>query len=89
MASLPLAGLVSTTLVGVFGPAAAWAVLLVRGVTSDRKSVGDAVDRLVPDWGAGRTIRILLLVSMSPSRRPLSRWCRLSEEVDDGWLLLK
>lgn len=88
MASFPLSGLVSITLEGVFGPAAAWTALLVRGVTNDLKvMVGDEVDRLVSDWGAGRTIRILLLVSTSPSLRPLSRWCLLSEEVDDGGLL--
>lgn len=68
MASLPLSGLVSTILVGVFGPLVA---LLVRGATSDRRvSVGEGeVDRFV----SGNTIRILLLVSMSPSRRPRSR----------------
>lgn len=68
MASLPLSGLVSTILVGVFGPLVA---LLVRGATSDRRvSVGEGeVDRFV----SGKTIRILLLVSMSPSRRPRSR----------------
>lgn len=68
MASLPRSGLVSTILVGVFGPLVA---LLVRGATSDRRvSVGEGeVDRFV----SGNTIRILLLVSMSPSRRPRSR----------------
>lgn len=68
MASLPRSGLVSTILVGVFGPLVA---LLVRGATSDRRvSVGEGeVDRFV----SGKTIRILLLVSMSPSRRPRSR----------------
>lgn len=83
MASLPLSGFVSTTLVGVLGPKA-WAALLVRGVTNDRMVIaGDVADRFISVGVAGRTIRILLLVSISPSLMPLSFWCRRSEEVDD------